>query len=414
MANDMPRVALLVETSLGYGRAFLRGVIRYARLHGPWAFYLEPGNLRQLLPKMEEWGGTGIIARIETPEVAKAVLAARLPTIALDLNQAQLAPRNPLSRLCEVCPNSHKVGGLVAEHLIERGFRHFAFVGVSGDLPWSIRRGNGFTERLEKAGLSCIHFPMPKATRDRRWGREQAILGRWLRGLPKPLGILACNDDRGRQVLEACRAAGLQVPEDVAVVGVDNDELLCELSDPTLSSVALNSEQAGYDAAALLEGLMSGCIRKSQRILVEPTRVVARRSSDVHATADRDLAKAVRFIHDNIVQPIGVGDVVEHVGCSRRALELRFRGNLGRSINQEIQQIRIERAKHLLAETDLSVARIAETIGFGGSNYMIRLFHQKVGQTPAEFRDRVRWSPKPKLWYPGAGEESGLQPDEGG
>ena len=248
-----------------------------------------------MLPKMEEWSGTGIIARIETPEVAKAVLAARLPTIVLDLNQEQLAEDNPLSQLSEVCPDSNKAGRLAAEHLLERGFRHFAWVGAWGDLPWSLRRGEGFHHRLEEAEFACHHFPMPRAERDRRWGREQARLALWLKKLPKPLGVLACDDDRGRQVLEACRAAELQVPEDVAVVGVDNDELLCELSDPTLSSVALNTEQAGYDAAALLHGLMNGRVKEPRRILVEPTRVVARRSTDVHATEDRDLARALRF-----------------------------------------------------------------------------------------------------------------------
>ncbi len=394
MANGVPRVALLVETSLGYGRALLRGVVRYARLHGPWAFYLQPGGLSQPLPKMEEWGGTGIIARIETPEIAEAVLATRLPVIALDLNQEQLAPQNRLSRLSEVCPDSRKVGELAAEHLMERGFRHFAFVGAWGDLPWSIRRGEGFARRIDESGLPCSSFPRPRAARDRRWGREQALLGQWLGKLPKPLGILACDDDRGRQVLEACRAAGLQVPEDVAVVGVDNDELLCELSDPTLSSVALDTEQAGYAAAALLHGLMTGCIRESRRILVKPTRVVARRSTDVHATEDRDLTRAVRFIQDNVVHPIGVNDVVQYVGCSRRALELRFRGILGRSVNGEIQQIRLERAKHLLTETELSVARVAEALGFGSSNYMIRLFRSHVGLSPGEYRNQLRWPSK--------------------
>jgi LacI family transcriptional regulator len=321
--------------------------------------------------------------------VAKAVLAARLPTIALDLNQSQLSPTSPLSRLSEVCPDSHGAGRMAAEHLMERGFRHFAFVGAWGDAPWSVRRGEGFTERIDSAGLACTHFPMPKTTRDRRWGREQAILAQWLRSLPKPLGVLACDDDRGRQVLEACRAARLQVPEDVAVVGVDNDELLCELSDPTLSSVALNTEQAGYDAAALLDRLMSGRTRKPERILVAPSRVVARRSTDVHATEDRNLSKAVRFIHDNIVRPISVQDIVKHVDCSRRALELRFQRTLGRSVNQEIQLIRVERVKHLLAETDLSVNAIAEAVGFNSANYMIRLFRQKVGQSPTEYRDRV-------------------------
>jgi LacI family transcriptional regulator len=390
MADDMPKVALLVETSLGYGRALLRGVVRYARLHGPWAFYLQPGDLRQLLPKMEEWGGTGIIARIATPEVARAVLAARLPAIALDLNQQQLAPSNPLSRLSEVCPDSHKAGRLAAEHLLERGFRTFAFVGAWGDLPWSLRRGEGFAERLDEAGLPHQQFPMPPAARDRRWGRQQAILAQWMRKLPKPLGVLACDDDRGRQVLEACRAAGLHVPDDVAVVGVDDDELLCELSDPTLSSVALNTEQAGYAAAALLDGLMAGRIQQSRRILVDPVRVVTRRSTDTRATEDHVLGRAVRFIQDNVVRPIGVDDVVHHVGCSRRTLELRFQQILGRSINCEIQQIRIERAENLLTETDLSVTQIADALGFGSSNYMIRLFRRTIGQTPVEYRCRVR------------------------
>lgn len=390
MTDGIPKVALLVETSLGYGRAFLRGVVRYARLHGPWAFYITPGDLRQVLPKMEEWGGTGIIARIETPQVAKAVLASGLPVIALDLSQEQLAPDHPLSRLSEVCPDSHKAGRLAADHLLERGFRQFAYVGVWGDPPWAARRMAGFVERLNEAGFPCPVFPLPQSAHNRRWGREQAILGVWLRELPRPLGVLACDDDRGRQVLVACRGVGLQVPEDVAVVGVDNDELLCELSEPPLSSVALNTEQAGYEAAELLDGLMSGRIQEPRRILVEPIRVVARRSTDVLALDDRQVARALRFIQDNAVRPINVADVVRHVGCSRRTLELRFQQILGRSANREIQQARLERAKRLLVETDLSVVRVAEAAGFASSNYLIRLFHRRIGLSPAAYRQRLR------------------------
>lgn len=390
MNTGIPKVALLVETSLGYGRAFLRGVVRYARLHGPWAFYITPGDLRQFLPKMEEWGGTGIIARVETPQVEKAILASGLPVIALDLSQEQLAPENPLSGLPEVCPNSHQAGRLAAEHFIARGFQHYAFVGASGDPPWSTRREQGYVERLAEAAFACDVFPLPQIAQNRRWGREQAILGQWFRALPKPLAVLACDDDRGRQVLEACRGVGLQVPEDVAVVGVDNDELLCELSDPPLSSVSLNAEQAGYEAASLLDALMSGRARETRRILVEATHVVTRRSSDVLALDDRQVALALRFIHDNAVRPIGVIDIVRHVGCSRRTLELRFQQVLGRSINAELQQARLERAKRLLAETNLSVVRIAEAAGFASSNYLIRLFHNRLGLSPVAYRERLR------------------------
>jgi len=391
MSDKVSKVALCVETSLGYGRNFLRGVIRYARLYGPWSFYLQPVDLHEFSWQMEKWGGTGIIASVETHEVAKAVLSARLPTIFLDLSCAQLAPIDSQSRLSKICPNSYKAGAVAAEYFMDHGFRHFGFVGVCGNVPWSISRGEGFARRLLEAGLSNVCFPSTSiAARDRRWDCEQAVLAQWLGQLPKPLAILACDDDRGRQVIEACRAAGLQVPEDVAVVGIGNDELLCELSNPTLSSVALNTEKVGYDAAALLHGLMMRRIREPRRILVEPTHVVTRRSSDVHVSEDRIVAKAMQFINDNIDRPFGVMDIVKHIDCSRRALELRFRDNLGRSVNSEIQLIRLERTKQLLMETDMTVAQIADSLGYNSSNYMIRFFHKKVGCSPAEYRARLR------------------------
>jgi LacI family transcriptional regulator len=390
MADGIPKVALLVETSLGYGRGFLRGVVRYARLHGPWAFYIIPGDLRQVLPKMEEWGGTGIIARIETPQVAKAILATGLPVVSLDLSRAQLAADNPLSQVSEVCPDSEKAGRMVAEYLIEKGLRQFAFVGVWGDPLWSTRRQEGFCSRLAEAGFTCHVYPIPQTPADRRWGREQSLMGDWFQNLPKPIGVMACDDDRGRQTLEACRLAGVQVPEDVAVVGVDNDEVLCELSDPPLSSVALNTERGGFEAAALLDGLMSGRIRTPQRILVDPIRVVTRQSSDVLAIEDRQVGMALRFIHNNATRNIGVRDVAAHVQCSRRTLELRFRQTAKRSINETIQRARLDRVKQLLVETDLQVTQIAEITGFASSNYLIRLFRQLLGESPIEYRTRQR------------------------
>jgi LacI family transcriptional regulator len=385
-----PKVALLVETSLGYGRRFLRGVVRYARLHGPWGFYINPSDLRQLLPRMEEWGGTGIIARIETRQVERAVLATGLPTIALDLTNAQLAPGSPLAGLSEVRPDSPAAGALAAEHLLDRGFKHFAFVGSWGDFPWSIDRGAGFAARLKAAGVACEQFPMPQRPADRQWGREQRILAAWLRSLPRPLGVLACDDDRGRQVCEACHTAGLSVPDEVAVVGVDNDDLLCELADPPLSSVALDSEQAGWEAAALLDRMMKGEKVKRQRILVAPTGVVVRRSSDTRTTSDLTVTQAVRFIHDNAPRGIGVDDVVAAVGGSRRALELRFRKTLGRPVNAEIQRVKVERAKRLLTETDLSIERIAAASGFASSGYLIRLFKRDTGLAPSSYRRETK------------------------
>jgi LacI family transcriptional regulator, galactose operon repressor len=384
-----PRVALLIETSRGYGRGILRGIVRYARIHGPWSFYITPGDFEQALPKMGQWGGTGIIARIETAPVARAILATGLPVIALDLSAEQLRAGSPLSRVSEICPDSRKAARMAAEHLLERGLRRFAFVGIDGRI-WSSQREEGFRERIEEEGLSCHIYRPPRARRDREWAREQVYLAAWLRTLPRPLGLMATNDDRGREVLEACHLAGVQVPDEVAVVGMDDDQLLCELSSPSLSSVALNMDQGGYEAAELLDRLMSGKAKGPRRILVEPTGVVTRRSTDVLAMEDRTVAAALRFIRENAQGKIQVRDVLREVPISRRSLEMRFRREVGRSLHAEIQRTRLSEAKKLLKETDLPMPRLAELSGFGSASYLGMVFRRETGMTPARYRTRVR------------------------
>jgi LacI family transcriptional regulator len=385
----MPKVALLVETSRGYGRDLLRGVMRYSRLHGPWGFYLTPGDFVQTLPRMRSWGGTGIIARVETPAVARAILASGLPTIALGLSDEQLQPDSPLSRLSEVVSDSRGAGRMAAEHLLERGFRHCAYVGAAGRV-WTGRRQESFCTRIREAGFEPRVYNLPRSRRAAAWEREQPVLAGWLKALPRPVGVMACNDDRGREVLEACRDAGLRVPEEVAVVGVDNDELLCELSDPPLSSVALNAEAGGYRAAALLDRMMRGQSSAPRRLLVEPMHVVARRSTDIVALDDPEVAAALHFIQDHATEPIGVSDIVEEVVISRRALELRFRRAIGRTLHAEIRRMRLERASRLLLETDLPITRVAEASGFGRASYLTQAFRQAFGSTPARYRRRMR------------------------
>lgn len=387
--ESMPKVALLVETARGYGRQLLRGIVRYARLHGPWSFYITPGDFEQALPKMQQWGGTGIIARIETPRIGEAILRSGLPAIALDLSEEQLQPDHPLAQLSEVSSGSREAAILAAEHLLERKFRHYAFVGIAGRV-WSTRREQGFCRRIAEAGFESLVYRPPARKRDRTWDREQAVLAGWLAALPKPVGLMACNDDRGREVLEACRAADLKVPEQVAVVGVDDDELLCELADPPLSSVSLNAERGGYHAASLLDRMMRGKSRKPQRLVVEPLDVIARRSTDMMALDDPEVADAMRFIHHNATRPIRIEDIVEHLNISRRALEIRFQRALGRTIHSEIQMARLQRAQRLLMETDLPMPKVADVAGYGSASYLIQVFRQKFGMTPAKYRQRVR------------------------
>lgn len=380
-----PKVALLIETARGYGRDMLRGIVHYSRLHGPWAFYVTPGDFEQAVPKMRQWGGTGIIARIETRHVEQAILASNLPTVALDLSEEQLRSSHPLSQFCEVASDSPGAARLAAEHLLARGFRHYAFVGRPGRV-WSDRREQAFCQRIHEAGFPTHVYRHPKAKRDRVWEREHGILARWLQELPKPAGLMACNDDRGREVLECCRTAEVRVPEELAVIGVDNDELLGELADPPLSSVALNAEAGGYRAAALLSDLMAGRITRPQRQVVEPLWVVTRRSTDIVALDDPEVAAALRFLQDRAGLPIRVQDVVNHLQISRRALEIRFHRAVGRTLHAELQRLRLERAKRLLLETELPVPKVAESAGYHNASYLAQVFRQTLGITPAQFR----------------------------
>jgi LacI family transcriptional regulator len=334
---------------------------------------------------MKQWGGTGIIARIADQRVAQAVIEANLPTLALGLTDEQMLPGSPLREFSEISSDAEEVSRLAAEHLLARQLTRFAYVG-SVDRAWSDRRERAFVKYLADRGFQVYVYNQPKRPRDRDWEREQAFLADWIGKLPTPVGLFACDDDRGREVLEACSIAELHVPEDVAVVGVDNDEVFCELSDPPLSSVALNAEAAGYRAGALLDGMMRGRIRKPQRILVEALTVVTRRSTEVVAVEDQDIAAALQFIHRQQGRGISVESVVHEVAVSRRNLEKRFREIIGRTILEEIQLVRLERAKRLLVETTYPISKVASLSGFGSTGYFIQFFQNRVGKTPRKYR----------------------------
>ncbi len=410
--TSTPRVVLLMHPFAGYDRGLLEGIARYAQLHGPWVFCLagehrgvpmpeSDSTSDKLFPGSVRWHShgesfalrrleaAGVIGRIQTPVIARTLLSSGLPLLAVDLNEKQLAEGHPLSKLSEVCADSHNAGRVAAEHLIERGFAYFAFCGYEGRL-WSDRRLEGFSERLREAEHSCSVYEPPHRHRTLPWDREQASVIAWLRSLAKPVGVMACNDVRGRQVIEACLEAGLRVPDDVAVLGVDEDRLLCELANPPLSSVVLNLERAGYQAAELLDGMMAGRVRQPQRILVEALWVIPRRSTDVLAIEDRHVAAAVRFIRDHCREPITVSDVVTESHISRRSLEIRFQHVLERSIRQQIQQARLAWSKRLLVETNLSAEKIARACGFSSLSYMSSVFHRELGTTLTDYRRQSR------------------------
>jgi len=380
-----PKVALLVETARGFGRDLLRGVARYAQHHGPWSFYITPGDFEHVVPAMKQWGGTGIIARIPNERIARAILDAKLPTIAIGLTDEQKQPGSPLAEFSELSSDADEVARLVTNHLLERRFSHFAYVGME-ERGWSYRREIAFRAGLQQAGFDVAVYHQPRRLADRRWENEREILAEWLRGLPTPLGLFACNDDRGRQVLEACRLSELRVPVDVAVIGVDNDEVFCDLADPPLSSVELNAETAGYRAAELLDMMMQGQVCNPRHVAVEALGIVARHSTDVIAVEDEDVSAALQFIRQEQGFDISVNSVADAVAVSRRSLERRFRETIGRTILEEIQLARVERAKRLLRETKYPISKVAQMAGFGSTGYFVQFFHERVGQTPRKFR----------------------------
>jgi LacI family transcriptional regulator len=288
-----------------------------------------------------------------------------------------------------------------AEHLLERGFPHLAFCGY--DAAWSEVRRQGFSGAAQRAHVSCSVYQSPWRGRHLpEWDDDQDRIAKWIQSLPKPCGVMACNDPRGQQVLDACQRVDAAVPETVAVVGVDNDQVICELCDPPLSSVIPNPQRVGYEAAALLDHLMAGERPAVEDRTVEPIGVCTRQSTDVLAVDDPYVAAAMTYVRDHATEGCTVDDVLQHVPLGRSSLERRFRKCLGRSPQAEINRVRIKRIYQLLAETDLPLSRIAELVGYEHPEYLSVVFKRETGQTPGQYRRQVQLEGPP----PGSGEPS--------
>ncbi len=379
------RVALIIETSNEYARGILHGIRAYIREHEPWAIYLGEQSRGEIPHWLKGFTGDGIIARIETKQIALAVKATGLP--AIDVSAARHVPELPW-----VETDNRAISKLAAEHLLERGFKHCGFVGMP-NYEWSNERQDHFQKLMATAGCDCHIYrgdPEARPERGSAWLAEQPALESWVRALPKPCGLMACYDIRAQQVVEVCRNLAVAVPDEIAVVGVDNDELLCDLCDPPLSSVAPDTDQTGYLAAQLLAKMMAGRKVPGDAHLIPPVGLVTRESTDVLAIADRDISTAVRFIREHACDGISVEDVLQKVTMSRRVLDRRFSELLGRTPHDEIGRLQIERVKELLMETDLPLATIAQRAGFKYVEYMSVVFKKKIGHPPSEFRERNR------------------------
>ena len=393
-------VAVILDAARPYDRLIIGGIAHYVKEHPGWSLYVEEDPL-QKLPDLKRWHGHGIIANFDDRRVAAAIRGLTIPIVGVGGGYGW---HDPASGIPYLYTDNAAIGRLGAEHLLGCGFEALAFYGYPRTTTsgWSEERAAAFAAAAAAAGRPCHVFTGRHATA-RRWADLQRELMAWIDKLPKPVGLMACNDVRARHVLEACRSLGLRVPHDVAVLGVDNDEMICELTAPPLSSIDQSARRIGYEAAATLDRLMAsrhrgGRQRRAQvprATVVPPIGVVARTSTDTMATADEAVLKALETLRANPWKKPDIDGIADAVCLSRSTLEGRFRGVMGRSIHDEFIRLRVAGVRRLIADTDLPLKSIAARAGFPSVQYMTTFLHRHTGLTPARLRvvERGRRTP---------------------
>ncbi|MCC9656652.1 AraC family transcriptional regulator [Rhodopirellula halodulae] len=386
--NHRPRIALLVEVSRAYGREMLRGISLYARTQADWSLLHEEMTLDSGVPNwISRTRVDGVIARVDQHTI-EPLRQLRVPVVDVRCNRK-------FTGVPQVEADNQRVSQMAFEHLWERGFRRFAFCGFRF-AKYSDERLAAFRELVRAAKCEFTEYQSPGApgvalTELERAGVvEQESLAQWLSTLKRPTGLFVCNDIRGQQVLNACRIANIAVPDDVGVIGVDDDDTLCSICDPTLSSVRPDAEGAGYRAAEILDGMLAGQKPARDTERIAPLSVTERLSTKVVAVEDAELARVCRYIRHNACSGINVGDVVEITSLSRRQLERRFRDVLGHTPHHQITMTQVARVKQLLIDTDMTLEQIAPMAGYTHKESLGAVFKRETGQAPGEFRTEHR------------------------
>lgn len=382
----MYKIILLLDFAEEYSKSLMKGINTYSREFGPWIFcrmplfHRETVGMDGILKWALEWGADGIIGQLYNDKEISKFVKAGIPVIAQDFKER-------FAEIPNITGAYHETGQLGADYFLKKGFTNFAFYGFS-DIVWSRERSEGFEDRVKSTGHKVHYFEHKKARSTELWYYKPSSLSRWLKSLPKPIGLMACDDNQGQHITEACRHLGIRIPEEVAVLGVDNDEMICDLSDPPLSSIALDVEKGGYDTAKLLDQLIKHGIADYHDIVVKPMQVITRHSTDIYATNDDHIATSLKFIHQNIDKNLHVEEVVKQVPLSRRALEKRFLEITGYPVYKYIFNLRIEKFTQKLLDTDMSVFEIALDMGLTDSKNIARQFRQVKGCSPSVYRNK--------------------------
>lgn len=377
------KVVLLINPSRKYTQGIVSGIAQYSRFRGMWSIYRpldyrEKKDKTNLLQILKDLKPDGIFMR-EPPEIDK-IIKMNIPAVVVPYT------REIFPKVINVNADHIGVGEMAARHFLERHHRHFAYIGFEG-WWWSLKRKEGFQRTLQQAGYE-IHGYESLIDNRQKWSDELPQVADWIRSLPKPIAVMGCNDDRGELVIQACKIADVVVPDEVSVIGVDNDQLVCDLCDPPLSSISLSLEKSGYEAAKLLDQLMAKKLETPNNIYIVPTQVATRRSTDTLAIDDKEVAAAVRFIQNNIKKNLCVSDVVDNIALSRRVLEKHFRKSLNRSIHSEIKHNRIKLMEQLLCDTNMSIMEIAHELNYDDVTHFSRYFRKEKGLSPNKYRKK--------------------------
>jgi LacI family transcriptional regulator len=378
------RVAVLAGSSLAWREKLMRGIAGYSNEAGHWHVYTAPEGTEASLFFSESYQWDGLIVRVIDSREARRIMKLGVPAVSVG------SARVVSSTIPRVKVNDESLTALAVGHLVSGGLRQFAYC------SWFDRtgddRGPAFAGQLARLGYPCAFYSdFTRLSPTAPWQNRQRDLMKWVRGLPKPVGILTWNPDVACQVVEACNRAGIAMPGEAAIITADDDPMKCELSNPSISAIEIPAVRIGYEAAALLDKLMAGGAPPNGPVQVEPAGLVTvRQSSNTSTLPDRDVHLAAQFIREHAAESINMEDVARRLAVSRRWLERHFQSVLGHSPHEELQRCRLESAKRMLLETDMDGAQIAAAAGFGSPSYFNAFFRRRTGLTPMQFRNSQR------------------------
>ncbi len=382
----MAKILLLTDFSSGYSRNLLKGIVRYSKEVGNWSFQRMPLYYRMLYGEngvvewAKKWQADAIIAQLSDVNI-ELLNDLNIPIIVQNYRDRNKAVSN-------LTGDYFNTGVMAAKFFLNRGYRNFAFYGFKGAI-WSRERADGYSHEIEKQGYKLAVLENDNKDKE-EWSYNHTVLGNWLQSLPKPVALFACDDHFALQISETCNVYNINVPDDIAILGVDNDDLLCNISDPPLSSIVLDVENGGYNAGKLLHQLITKEITEPFNIVVNPLIIERRKSTEKYAVSDKNIRTILNYIEKNYANHLSVEELVKQVPLSRRVLEKKFKEETGESLYQYIQNYRIDQFTRLLITTDYSLFEAALQSGFENYKNVSRIFRKYKALSPAEYRKRYK------------------------